>query len=1056
MKKKYSFKFNEDYELSSKIIDGKFDEWVYGKVLLNEKSNTEVNVFYNFYKPENFDRYGEIIYCFNRLLKNKNIDNLYVLCSNDLLIEDEKLIKIKIDGQPRYRDFFNIIDFYTNESDINIILNSDCYIDETGIDLIKNNISEDDAYVLSRWDILEIKPLKIKHFNKVYNNDQGVSQDAWIFIGHPKKELDGDYKMGMAGCDNSIAYEFYTSGYKISNPSFSIKIYHYHLTNIRTYGDYGTNFDNRSEHRIQLPHKFVPSSFLPIEKIEDGMNIIFYNHYHNGDIHYSREFIKDIMKKYKAKSFSYFYNFEQVGSENIIKDVNLSNRKDIPFQVSEKDSMVLINDNMFINTWVGQKDYKFVNEIGINLKANYEIYEEVYRILNIDIEEDMEYYIPTINYKYFEIDNCDIFLKKHKINLKVLISNGIVKSNQCKNFDMNESIEEISNKYPDIIFILTDSKNRLKGKNIFYTDDIIGQKFDLNEISYLSLSCDMIIGKSSGPYAFSMVKENLLNDKKTIICLSNKEENEWYISETCKHIISNEYEKKDLVKLISNEIDSIKEKKPRIAFTIILNGLHHLKHNDYAEYLTGIFDYWVIVEGAVENKGSTSWCKKMPKNYHKNGESVDGTIEFIENLCKEHNNVIFVKSNGVWKSKDDMVNKAIDEVKKITNNCLLWEIDIDEQWTYNQIIKSEKEFIKDGSKTGEFNVFQFVGENLVTEGKDWSGNPFRRLWNWNGEYFEKHEPPILKTDDKSVVLLSEKMKHYSFYFEQDVKFKNDWYTNHEGVYDNWIKLKDEKEFPQHITYLFPNFKGSGLLKNSENLDCRIVRYNELNTKNNIKSDTTRFHKENILSKFVDEVYCINLIRREDRKKHILDQFKKIGLGSFKIIKGIDGQKLKITETEKRKAEIGCLRSHISVIQDAINRGYNKIAIFEDDVIFCDDFEKRFEYYSNYVPDNWDIMYLGSDIPPLLRPVAYVKNMIFRVWRSTGCYAMILNNKNGLFQKIIDESKTEKRPIDIYIENLFPKINAYTFLPSFVKLLETKSDISDKNLTFLNSRFKEIL
>ena len=100
---------------------------------------------------------------------------------------------------------------------------------------------------------------------------------------------------------------------------------------------------------------------------------------------------------------------------------------------------------------------------------------------------------------------------------------------------------------------------------------------------------------------------------------------------------------------------------------------------------------------------------------------------------------MFVKSNGLWKSKDDMVNRAIDELKKITDTCLLWEIDADEQWRHNQIIKSEKEFVKNGSKTGKFNVIQFVGKNLITEGKDWSGKPFVRLWDWKGEYFEKHE-----------------------------------------------------------------------------------------------------------------------------------------------------------------------------------------------------------------------------------------------------------------------------------------------------------------------------
>ena len=413
---KFSFKFNDNCILSSDIVDGKFNEWIYSnKTSINpikRKKTSKINVFYNYYKPFNYDRYREIIYCFDNLLKNKNIDNLFVLCSDDLLINNEKLIKIKIDGQPRYRDFFNIIDFNSNEYDINIILNSDCYIDEKNIELIKNNLNDDEVYLLTRWDILSLNPFKVEHFNKVNNNFEGWSQDAWIFKGRPKNGIVGDYKLGMAGCDNAIAYEFNESGYDVSNPSFSIKIYHYHLTKVRTYGDYGEGFDNREEHRIKLSYKFVPSTFFPVDEIKEGKNIIFYNHYHNGDIHYSREFVKDIMKKYKAKSFSYFYNLEQVGSEYILKDINISCKKDIPIGVLESDSVILIDDDVYINTWVGQKNRKFVNDIGINLDSNYKNFKEIYKFLNIRLEDDMKYYIPSIDYNFFNLDRCNLFLNK--------------------------------------------------------------------------------------------------------------------------------------------------------------------------------------------------------------------------------------------------------------------------------------------------------------------------------------------------------------------------------------------------------------------------------------------------------------------------------------------------------------------------------------------------------------------------------------------------------------------------------------------------------------------
>jgi GR25 family glycosyltransferase involved in LPS biosynthesis len=225
-------------------------------------------------------------------------------------------------------------------------------------------------------------------------------------------------------------------------------------------------------------------------------------------------------------------------------------------------------------------------------------------------------------------------------------------------------------------------------------------------------------------------------------------------------------------------------------------------------------------------------------------------------------------------------------------------------------------------------------------------------------------------------------------------------------------------------------------------------------KNTIVKRPIVIKSKNVLNQFVDNVYCINLLRRKDKLSHIRTQFKKINL-NFQLIEGVDGRDLGINNTDEIKSRIGCLRSHVNILQDAINNGYEKIAVFEDDIIFCDDFEARFEYYKQVVPDDWEIMYLGSDIPPLLTPISMVRFMVYRVWKSTGSFAMILSNKNGLFQKIIDVSKDEEKPIDVYIETLFPKIKAYVFLPFFVKLLETNSDISDKNnIEIINSRFNE--
>ena len=80
--------------------------------------------------------------------------------------------------------------------------------------------------------------------------------------------------------------------------------------------------------------------------------------------------------------------------------------------------------------------------------------------------------------------------------------------------DINHLIEKLSDNYPHIDFILTEKSNIVKN-NVLHTSDIIMTSgCDLNEISYLSTKCDIIVGRASGPYCFTHVKENMLNTNK--------------------------------------------------------------------------------------------------------------------------------------------------------------------------------------------------------------------------------------------------------------------------------------------------------------------------------------------------------------------------------------------------------------------------------------------------------------------------------------------------------------------------------------------------------------
>lgn len=241
----------------------------------------------------------------------------------------------------------------------------------------------------------------------------------------------------------------------------------------------------------------------------------------------------------------------------------------------------------------------------------------------------------------------------------------------------------------------------------------------------------------------------------------------------------------------------------RIAFTIIQNGLHHLKHNDYYRFMLDNFKYWIVVEGASLNSGSTSWCKNFPDDYHNNGKSVDGTGDFLKNLASASSNLIYIEPDRPWPNKDVQVNRCIEEVKKRSEKCYLWEVDIDEQWTSEQLIGSEQIMHKYGAKTGCFRCNYFLGPSLLARGGWGEGGilPYIRLWNWQGEMFETHEPPQLKGGNGTIVQINTKFNHYAMYFREDVVFKEKWYDGYDGMVERWEMLQNETSFPKHISEL---------------------------------------------------------------------------------------------------------------------------------------------------------------------------------------------------------------------------------------------------------------
>ena len=247
----------------------------------------------------------------------------------------------------------------------------------------------------------------------------------------------------------------------------------------------------------------------------------------------------------------------------------------------------------------------------------------------------------------------------------------------------------------------------------------------------------------------------------------------------------------------------------RVAFTIILNGINHLKHKDFYQKMAQNFDLWVIVEGVAGNGGSTSWCRNVDQSFHSNFLSIDGTTEFLDN--NKRDNVIVLRTlNQPWVSKDEQVNAAINIIKEKYTECFLWQVDVDEQWSLESLNLAEDLLLEKGGKTGCFFSNYFVGPKQQVFG-EWGENktePYRRLWHWKGELFKTHEPPQLNGRNGPGFLLPVRFDHYSYFFEADVIFKEKYYSGYDGIYDRWKQIQKNTGVVHVRELLGPNIRWS--------------------------------------------------------------------------------------------------------------------------------------------------------------------------------------------------------------------------------------------------------
>ena len=104
----------------------------------------------------------------------------------------------------------------------------------------------------------------------------------------------------------------------------------------------------------------------------------------------------------------------------------------------------------------------------------------------------------------------------------------------------------------------------------------------------------------------------------------------------------------------------------------------------------------------------------------------------------------------------------------------------------------------------------------------------------------------------------------------------------------------------------------------------------------------------------DDIICITLEGNTERQRLAKETFAKIGIEP----------RFYVAKRSPRGGRIGCFESHMNIINDCYNKGYERILIFEDDVVTTPGYNtKLMNEACNFMKTNsdWDMFQLGYSL-----------------------------------------------------------------------------------------------
>ena len=200
----------------------------------------------------------------------------------------------------------------------------------------------------------------------------------------------------------------------------------------------------------------------------------------------------------------------------------------------------------------------------------------------------------------------------------------------------------------------------------------------------------------------------------------------------------------------------------------------------------------------------------------------------------------------------------------------------------------------------------------------------------------------------------------------------------------------------------------------------------------------------------DIKYClyINLESRKDRREHIEQELKSIGINGVRF-----------NAVKLQNGRIGCSMSHLKCLQIAKKNNWPYVMICEDDLLFLDK-EKAVKHMNDFFKlhsgdnDIWNVMLIaGNNVPPYKKiddtciRVSHCQTTTGYIVKNTYYDTLIDNVKTGIEKLMKNPTNAFSYAIDKYWIQLQKKDVWYLLAPIIAVQREDYSDIEQRTTNY---------